>query len=63
MAGSPKTDGTVFGDVAADSYYASAVSWAVSGGVTNGVGNDSFAPDNICTRAQIVTLLYRYAGI
>ena len=63
MAGSPETEGTVFGDVATDSYYASAVSWAVSGGVTNGVGNGLFAPDNICTRAQIVTFLYRYAGI
>lgn len=63
MAGSPEADGTVFGDVAADSYYASAVSWAVSGGVTNGVGNGLFAPDNVCTRAQIVTFLYRYANI
>lgn len=63
MAGSPEADGKAFGDVAADSYYASAVSWAVSEGVTNGVGNDSFAPDEVCTRAQIVTFLYRYAGI
>ena len=53
----------VFSDVLADSYYADAVAWAVENGVTNGVGNGLFGPDNSCTRAQIVTFLYRaYQG-
>ena len=54
---------TTFSDVPADSYYADAVAWAVENGVTNGIGGGLFGPDNICTRAQIVTFLYRvYQG-
>ena len=48
-----------FTDVAADSYYASAVAWAKAKGITNGVNETQFGPDNDCTRAQIVTFLYR----
>ena len=48
-----------FRDVPTDSYYANAVAWAVENGVTNGIGNGLFGPDNSCTRAQIVTFLYR----
>ena len=48
-----------FSDVLADSYYANAVAWAVENGVTNGIGDGLFGPDNSCTRAQIVTFLYR----
>lgn len=48
-----------FTDVPADSYYAEAVAWAVENGVTNGMGDDRFAPNRHCTRAQIVTFLYR----
>ena len=52
-----------FRDVPTDSYYANAVAWAVENGVTNGIGNGLFGPDNSCTRAQIVTFLYRaYQG-
>ena len=52
-----------FSDVPADSYYADAVAWGVQKGVTNGIGNGLFGPDNSCTRAQIVTFLYRaYQG-
>ena len=52
-----------FSDVPTDSYYANAVAWAVENGVTNGIGNGLFGPDNSCTRAQIVTFLYRaYQG-
>ena len=59
-AGSPdvETMGS-FSDVAATSYYAQAVAWAVKNGITTGVGNGKFAPDAHCTRAQIVTFLYR----
>ena len=54
---------TAFSDVAADAYYASAVAWAVENGVTTGVSDGLFAPKDTCTRAQIVTFLYRaYQG-
>ena len=48
-----------FRDVAEDAYYEDAVSWAVQGGVTQGTTGSTFAPDETCTRAQIVTFLYR----
>ena len=48
-----------FSDVLTDSYYANAVAWAVENGVTNGIGDGLFGPDNSCTRAQIVTFLWR----
>ena len=52
-----------FSDIPTDSYYANAVAWAVENGVTNGIGDGLFGPDNSCTRAQIVTFLYRaYQG-
>ena len=52
-----------FSDVPTDSYYANAVAWAVENGITNGIGDGLFGPDNSCTRAQIVTFLYRaYQG-
>ena len=52
-----------FSDVLTDSYYANAVAWAMENGVTNGIGDGLFGPDNSCTRAQIVTFLFRaYQG-
>ena len=52
-----------FTDVAADAFYADAVAWAVESGVTNGTTDSTFSPNNDCTRAQIVTFLYRaYQG-
>ena len=52
-----------FSDVLTNSYYANAVAWAVENGVTNGIGDGLFGPDNSCTRAQIVTFLFRaYQG-
>ena len=59
-AGQPTAGGTAnFTDVPADSYYANAVSWAVEGGITAGVGGGRFDPNSTCTRAQIATFLYR----
>ena len=52
-------DTAAFSDVPADSYFAQAVAWAAQSGVTTGVGNNLFAPDALCTRAQIVTFLFR----
>lgn len=54
----PATEAT-FTDVSADSYYASAVSWAVENGVTTGVGGGRFDPTATCTRAQIAAFLAR----
>ena len=52
-----------FQDVAADAYYAQAVKWAADNGITSGIGGGLFGPDNGCTRAQIVTFLWKlYAG-
>ena len=59
-AGQPTAGGTAnFTDVPADSYYANAVSWAVEGGITAGVGGGRFDPAATCTRAQIATFLWR----
>lgn len=58
-AGSDTVSGSNFGDVAADAYYANAVTWAVANGITNGTGGDNFSPDVVVSRAQAVTFLYR----
>ena len=55
-----KTEGAAnFQDVLAGSYYAEAVAWAVETGVTNGISETLFGPDQACTRGQIVTFLFR----
>ncbi len=51
-----------FYDVPNDAYFYEAVKWAVKNGITTGVGNNLFAPEQPCTRAQIVTFLWRAAG-
>ena len=51
--------GSSFTDVPADAWYAAAVAWAVEKGVTNGISESQFGPDGDCTRAQIVTFLWR----
>ena len=52
----------LFTDVAQDAYYADAVQWAVENGVTAGTSETTFSPNQGCTRAQIVTFLWRAAG-
>ena len=56
---SPKSGAMPFGDVAADAYYHDAVLWAVENGITKGTSDTTFSPDSKCTRAQIVTFLWR----
>ncbi|MGN1409340.1 MAG: S-layer homology domain-containing protein, partial [Eubacteriales bacterium] len=51
-----------FTDVDGGAYYAEAVKWAVAEGVTSGTSDTTFSPDNDCTRAQIVTFLWRLFG-
>ena len=57
-----KTASTSFADVPANAYFADAVKWAVDKGITNGLSDTMFGPYASCTRAQIVTFLWRAAG-
>ena len=63
-AGSPAVQNVQnpFTDVKESSYYYNAVLWAVQEGITNGVSAEAFAPSAKCTRAHIVTFLFRAAG-
>ncbi len=63
-AGSPKArnERNPFVDVKKGQYYYNAVLWAVEKGITAGVSATSFAPEDTCTRGQIVAFLYRFAG-
>ena len=58
--GKPVSNTIAFTDVKADAYYAESVQWAVENGITKGTGDNKFSPDATCTRAQMVTFLYRY---
>jgi hypothetical protein len=61
--GSPTPKGqNHFTDLKANAYYMSAVLWAEEAGITNGKTATTFAPGDTCTRAQIVTFLYRALG-
>lgn len=51
-----------FVDVPADAWFADAVKWAVQNGITKGLEDDLFGPNELCTRAQVVTFLHRLAG-
>lgn len=57
--GSPEAEAAEFSDVDADAAYAAAVSWAAEKGIVRGYPDGSFGPGDVCSRAQIVTLLYR----
>lgn len=63
--GCPAYTGEVcpFVDVAPDAYYADAVYWAYESGITSGITDSTFSPGSLCTRAQIVTFLWRVAGL
>ena len=58
----PASDDCPFGDVSAKNYYYKAVLWAVEKNVTTGTSPTAFSPSATCTRAQIVTFLWRYNG-
>ena len=62
-ANSPAVSGSnFFADVSETAYYYNATLWAVSGKVTEGTSATTFSPNDLCTRGQIVTFLYRYMG-
>lgn len=63
-AGSPSAAVTEkFEDVDENDYYYQAAYWAAANGITNGVGDNRFAPDYDCTREQAITMLYRFAKL
>ena len=62
LAGASGSGEHPFTDVPAGSYYEAAIAWAYSEGITRGTGSTTFSPDAPCTRAQIITFLYRYFG-
>ena len=53
---------TGFSDVKSGAYYADAVAWAVEQGITTGTSDTTFSPEELCTRGQIITFLWRAAG-
>ena len=55
----PENADISFTDVPDNAYYRTAVAWALEKGVTAGIGNGLFGSGNVCTRAQIVTFLYK----
>ena len=57
-----KVETSPFSDVSTSAYYYEAVKWAQEKGITGGIGNGLFGPNQTCTRAQIVTFLWRAAG-
>ncbi len=60
-AGKPSTTNSIaFNDVSSSAFYYKAVKWAVKYGITSGTSSTKFSPKAVCTRAQVVTLLYRY---
>lgn len=60
LSGEPQTGSNIFTDVPGNANYAQAVAWAVTEKITSGTGDNIFSPDATCTRAQIVSFLYRY---
>lgn len=62
LSGSPEAGAPAFADVDPDADYAPAVAWAVKEGITSGTEADTFSPDEICDRSQIVTFLYQQFG-
>lgn len=61
FSGSTEYAKSTFDDVAQDSYYSEAVSWATKIGIVNGVGDNKFSPDSNITRQDLATIIYRYA--
>ena len=63
LEGRPQVTGTNrFVDVKNDWWYTDAIIWGTENGITHGIANDKFAPDNMITREQMVTMLFRYAA-
>ena len=62
VKGTGSASASAFGDVAPGAYYYDAVSWAVENGVTKGTSATTFSPDATCSRAEMVTFLYRVCG-
>ena len=62
LEGTPAASGNSFADVASDTWYTDAVSWAAANGIVTGYSDTQFAPDDSITREQLAAILYRYAA-
>lgn len=62
LEGKPAVSGSSFADVASDAWYADAVAWAAQAGIVTGLSDTTFGPDQVLTREQLATILYRYAA-
>lgn len=62
LEGKPAVSGSSFTDVASNAWYADAVAWAAQAGIVTGLSATTFAPDQVLTREQLATILYRYAA-
>ena len=62
LSGSKETELSTFKDVSSDAYYAKAIAWAQKKGIITGYGNGMFGPDDIITREQLASILWKYAG-
>ena len=62
LAGEPSVTPSNFTDVPTSADYSQAVAWAVRENITNGTSATTFSPNDICTRGQIVTFIYRAMG-
>ena len=62
LEGKPAVSGSSFADVASDAWYADAVAWAAQTGIVTGLSDTTFGPDQVLTREQLATILYRYAA-
>ena len=58
----PRTANNLFADVTPEKYYYKAVLWAAENGITSGTSDTTFSPDDSCTRGQVVSFLWRFAG-
>lgn len=63
LAGNPDTGTELFNDVEEGAWYSDAIAWAASNGIVNGYGDGYFGPDDVVTREQMITILYRYAKL
>lgn len=62
LEGAPAAGAADFADVASGAYYETPVAWAAANGIVNGYGDRRFGPNDVITREQLASILYRYAG-
>lgn len=61
MAGKPECEKVIMDDVAAGKWYENAISWAIANNIASGIGENKFAPNELITKEELITVLYNYA--